>query len=424
MKVELPYGRGTISVNLPDETFVLTHADMPGVPDENAAINHALRNPIGCPPLLERVKPGDQVVVVHSDITRATPNERILPVLLRQLESAGIRRQDITLLNALGTHRKNTPEELRQLLGDYVVENYRCLQHDCNDENELVLLGVTSLGHPVQLNKTYLGADMRILTGFIEPHFFAGFSGGPKGVLPSIAGAESVQTNHGFEMISHPNATWGVTIGNPVWEEMLEVALRTKPTFLLNVTLNRARQITGVFAGDLFMAHQVGCEFLRKYVMVEVADPFDIVITTNGGYPLDQNLYQALKGISAASRITRKGGAIIMFSACEDGLPDHGMYAKLLKQAGSPEKVLEILSKPGFSAPDQWQVQIQAQILLENKVYIYSDGLSDEQITQVLYQPCRDLSQTLEDLRSSILTNPSICVMPDGPQTIASLTHG
>ena len=209
-------------------------------------------------PLAAKVKPGDKVVIAHSDITRATPNERILPVLLAELEAAGVARQDITLLNALGTHRQQTEAELRGMLGDRVVDTYRCLQHDAYDDANLVSLGVTSRGHPVRINRHFMEADVRILTGFIEPHFFAGFSGGPKGVLPALAGAESVLTNHGREMIAHPNATWGVIEGNPIWEEMREVAWRVNPTFLLNVTLNARREITGVFAGDLLAAHAAG----------------------------------------------------------------------------------------------------------------------------------------------------------------------
>jgi nickel-dependent lactate racemase len=162
---------------------------------------------------------------------------------------------------------------------------------------------------------------VKILTGFIEPHFFAGFSGGPKGVLPSIAGAESVLSNHGAKMIGNANSTWGVTQGNPIWEEMLEAARMTRPSFLLNVAMNRDKQITGVFAGEMEAAHAAGCAFVKRCAMVPVAEPFDVVITTNSGYPLDQNLYQTVKGMSAANRIVRDGGAIIMAAACADGLP-------------------------------------------------------------------------------------------------------
>ena len=380
MNIELAYGHNGLTVDLPDGTDVVESRFVPGVLDEAAAIRDALRRPIESPPLAAKVKPGDTVVIVHSDITRPTPNDRMLPPLLAELEGAGIRREDITLLNALGTHRPQTEAELRGMLGDAIVDNYRCLQHDAFNDDILEPLGTTSRGNPVRVNRHYLHADVRILTGFIEPHFFAGFSGGPKGVLPALAGAESVLSNHGRDMIAHPNATWGITEGNPIWEEMREVALMTDPTFLMNVTLNARRQITGVFAGEMVAAHRQGYEFVRQSAMVPVAEPYDIVITTNSGYPLDQNLYQTVKGMSAAGRIVREGGTIILAGACQDGLPDHGRYAQLLVEGGSPEGVLALLAQPGFGEQDQWQVQIQAQIQQHATVCVYSDGLSDAQI--------------------------------------------
>lgn len=394
---------------------------MPGLPGEDEALREALCHPIESPALTELVKSGDSVVIVHTDITRATPNDRILPVILGELELAGVRRENVTLLNGLGTHRPQTDAELRALLGDEIVEKYRCLQHDCHDDENLVSLGETSLGHPVRINRHYLEADIRILTGFIEPHFFAGFSGGPKAILPSLAGAESVFTNHSVKMIAHANAAWGITTGNPIWEEMREVALRTKPTFLLNVALNAKRQITGIFAGDMLTAHAQGCAFVKENAMVAVDHPYDVVITTNSGYPLDQNLYQSVKGMSAASQIIREGGAIIVAAACEDGLPDHGLYASLLAEAGSPQGILDLVSKPGFSAQDQWQVQIQAQIQLRAEVFVYSDGLTDEQIEGALFTPCRDIEQTVSQLKEKLGSEARICVIPEGPQTIPYL---
>jgi nickel-dependent lactate racemase len=239
-----------------------------------------------------------------------------------------------------------------------------------------------------------------------------------------LAGAESVYSNHSAANIAHPQATWGVTTGNPIWEEMRAVALRTQPTFLLNVTLNRERQITGVFAGDLLEAHAAGCRFAMTSAKALVEKPFDIVITTNSGYPLDQNLYQTVKGMSAASRIVRPGGAIILAAACQDGLPAHGEYASLLRQGGSPRGVLEMVLRPGFCAPDQWQVQIQAAIQMQAEVYVYSDGLSDEQIRQALLQPCRDIPATVESLRARVGAGASIAVLPEGPQTIPYLIGG
>jgi lactate racemase len=419
MNLTLSYGRTGLPLDLPLPADVLRPRHVPGLADEAAAIRAALAAPFDSAPLAAQVKPGDRVVIAHSDITRATPNQRILPVLLAELESAGVRREDITLLNALGTHRRQTPAELRAMLGDFVVDHYRCLQHDAYDDTSLVSLGQTSFGHPVRLSRTLLEADLKILTGFIEPHFFAGFSGGPKGVLPALAGAESVLTNHGYAMINDPRATWGVCEGNPIWEEMREMALRVSPIFLLNVALNVEKQITAVFAGDLLAAHRAGREFVRQNAMVKVDAPYDVILTTNSGYPLDQNLYQTVKGMSAAAQVIRPGGAIVMVAGCEDGLPDHGLYASLLAEAGSPDAILEMLARPGFSAQDQWQVQIQAAIQKKADVYVYSDGLSDEQICRALFTPCRDLPATLQRLVQT--HGARLCVMPDGPLTIAYL---
>jgi nickel-dependent lactate racemase len=358
-------------------------------------------------------------VVAHTDITRATPNALILPVLLAELEAAGARREDITLLNGLGTHRPQTEAELCAMLSEKLVRDYRCAQHNAFDDAGLVPLGQTARGHPVRVNRLFLEADLRILTGFIEPHFFAGFSGGPKGVLPALAGAESVLTNHGYAMIAHPKATWGVTDGNPIWEEMREVALKTRSSFLLNVTLNAARQITGVFAGEMLAAHAAGCAFVRQHALVPSERRFDIVIATNGGYPLDQNLYQCVKGLSAAARLVRDGGAIILAARCEDGLPAHGQYAALLQRGKTPPGVLEMVARPGFSAPDQWQVQIQAEIQKRCAVYVYSEGLSDDQIRKALFEPCRDLERTVAELTGKYGPAASICALPEGPQVIA-----
>jgi len=259
---------------------------------------------------------------------------------------------------------------------------------------------------------------VRILTGFIEPHFFAGFSGGPKAVLPGIAGASLVLDNHSAAMLDDPRATWGVTAGNPVWEEMLEVALMTAPAFLLNVTLNRERAITGVYAGDMETAHRIGTDTLRRTAMVAVNGTFDIVITSNSGYPLDINLYQAVKGMSAAARIVRQGGSIIIAAECRDGIPDHGEYKNLLRLANSPAELLEVLRRPGFRMVDQWEAQLQAQIQCRAEVFVKSDYLSDEDIIAALLRPCHSIEETVEELLMRYGPDARICVLPEGPQTI------
>lgn len=422
MDIDLSYGRYGHRIRLLHKYVdIIKPQFVPGLLDEAAAIRSGLRSPVESQPLSDLVHSGDSVVIVHTDITRATPNERILPVMLNELETAGIKRENISLLNGLGTHRSQTEDELRVMLGDFVVDNYRCIQHDCFDDENLVLIGETSFRHPVRINRSYMESDVKILTGFIEPHFFAGFSGGPKAILPSLAGSESVFTNHGFEMISHPNATWGITYGNPIWEEMLEVAKMTEPTFLLNVTLNSKREITAVFAGDLERSHQKGCQFVEQFAMVPIDEPYDIVITTNSGYPLDQNLYQSVKGLSAAKQIVKKGGVIIIATACEDGLPDHGRYAELLLNGGSPDGIIEMVSQIGYSAHDQWQVQIQAQIQLHADVYVYSDGLSGHQIESAQLKTSLNIEDTIEELFFKYGPEARICVLPEGPMTIPYL---
>lgn len=417
MRVKLAYGKEGLWVELPERNVsVVEPLFVEGLPDERSALRAALCEPFGTPPLRQLVRPDHKVAIVFSDITRPMPNDRVMPILLEEISH--VPRKNITLINGLGTHRPSTEEELSRMLGREIVENYRIIQHNAWDKDNLVHLGRTSFGHELWVNRTFMEADFKILTGFIEPHFFAGFSGGPKAILPSIAGEESIFGNHGARMIAHPKATWGITHGNPLWEEMREAAEKAKPDFLLNVTLNRDRQITGVFAGDIWKAHEEGTRFARKSAMVSVPAPFDIVITSNSGYPLDLNLYQMVKGMSAAAQVVKEGGSIIIAGEAWDGIPDHGQYKNILQMAESPEKLLGIINAPDFLMQDQWQVQIQAQIQLKAEVYVKSSYLSDEQIRQALLRPCHSIEETLSELLSRYGPEATICVLPEGPQTI------
>ena len=422
MHIRLAYGRKGLAVELPDKApvTVIEPEFVPGLKDERATLAEALNSPVGCPPLRELVRPSDTVAVVFSDLTRPMPNDRVFPVLLEELAWVGLPDEHIVLVNALGTHRPQTEAELKTMLGEAVVNRYRIVQHNAWDEATLAPVGHNRAGRIVRVNRTYLEASVRILTGFIEPHFFAGFSGGPKAVLPGLADVDSILDNHGATMLADPRATWAVTEGNPLWEEMLEIALQTRPTFLLNVTLNQARQITGVFAGDLVKAHQAGCEFVRRHAIRKVPQPFDIVITSNSGYPLDLNLYQAVKGMSAAARIVKPGGVIIMAAECWDGIPNHGEFKRLLWEAGSPEEILARIMSPGFRCHDQWEAQILAQIRQKARVYLYTDGLTEEEIRRSHLIPSRSIEETVVKLLRS---NPAatIAVLPDGPQTVPAV---
>jgi nickel-dependent lactate racemase len=391
---------------------------VPGLKDERAAVFAALQSPISSKPLREWIRSGDRVCILFTDITRATPNDRLIPWLLDYLSD--IPDDKITLVNQLGTHRPNTLAELEQMLTPGVVRNYRVLNHEPENPAALVQVGVTRSGAPALLNRHCVEADVRIVAGFIEPHFFAGFSGGPKGIMPGVAGLETVVNNHGAKNIGDSNSTFGITEGNPIWEEIRDIALRVGPSFLLNVSLNDDRQITGVFAGDLIAAHKVGCEFVRESAMQKFDAPFDIVVTTNSGYPLDLNLYQAVKGMSAGARVIKPGGTLIIACECSEGVPADSSFDQLLRSANSPAEILSLLASPGFQRPEQWQAQIQAIIQRNADVLLYS-SLSDDVVRKAHLAPCHDIAGTVNGLIRQNGNGARIAVLPQGPLTIPYL---
>jgi nickel-dependent lactate racemase len=418
MKIELAYGRGHLPIEMPEQrTTIIEPSHNPGLSDEQASVLQALDNPIGAPALKDWIKSGSRVCIVFTDITRATPNDRLIPWLLKYLSAA--QPHQITLLNGLGTHRPNTRAELERLLTPAVVNAYRVLNHEPENPKALVAFGTTQDGTPAFLNRHVVEADVRIITGFIEPHFFAGFSGGPKGIMPGVAGLDTVMSNHGARNIADPNSTFGVTEGNPIWEEMRDIALRPGSSFLLNVALNERREITGVFAGDLLEAHRAGCEFVRNSAMQPVKAPFDLVVTTNSGYPLDLNLYQAVKGMSAGARILKPGGTLIMACECSDGVPNGSSFDRLLRSASNPEEVLSRLAS-GSVQPDQWQAQIQALLQRKARILLHS-SLSDDQVRAAHLVPCSDIQSTVGQFLSKSTNGTRIGVLPQGPLTIPYL---
>ncbi|KPV42876.1 nickel-dependent lactate racemase [Alicyclobacillus ferrooxydans] len=415
MKTSLLYGKQELLVEVPDGSIVIEPNDLEGLADDKQAIAHALRNPIGTPALRQMVKSTDKVAIVISDITRPTPNHKLVPWLIEELSHVPL--ENFVIINGTGTHRDQTREEFIQMLGESVVNSVNIINHHCHDKDELVHLGRSRFGCDVYLNKAYVEADFRIVTGFIEPHFFAGFSGGPKGIMPGIAGIETILTFHNARMIGDPLSTWGNMVDNPLQEMATEVNRMCKPDFMLNVTLNKSKEITQVFAGELFEAHRRGCEFTREHTMIPVEQRFDVVLTSNSGYPLDQNLYQAVKGMSAAQKIVKEGGTIICASECSDGIPNHGNYAEILQMRKTPAEILDMISDPSFKKFDQWQVQKQAVIQVWADVYVYS-SLPDEDVRKAMLHPTHDIEAALQDLAAKYGPNMSVAVLPLGPLTI------
>jgi nickel-dependent lactate racemase len=304
------------------------------------------------------------------------------------------------------------------MLGPEVAQSYRVVNHDAFDLGRHRYLGQTRSGGPIWVDADFLDHDFKILTGFIEPHLFAGFSGGPKMVAPGLAAIETVLHLHGAPMIAHPNAIWGITHGNPMHDAIREISSVVKPDFTLDVTLNKDHEITAVFAGELFMAHKLGCAFVKETAMQPVDRPYEVVVTTNSGFPLDQNLYQAVKGMSAANQIVADGGAIVAAAECSDGLPEFGNYKDILKLADSPDRLLDLINSDGFHMHDQWQVQVQAQIQRRAGVHLFTGGLTDDQIEQAHLERCLDVAATAERLAARAGPGARIAVLPQGPQTI------
>ena len=424
MIVHLAYGERGLDVELPDGAVVLAPKRVDGLPDASRAVAEAIARPIASPPLRAMVLPEARVAIVVSDITLPVPNDVLLPAVLEALREAGVPRENVAIIVGTGMHRASTHEEVERILGREIASSYATVIHDARDKETMSLLTTTSRGVEAWMNRRYLEADVKIVTGFVEPHLFAGYSGGGKGLMPGVAGAAIVMSNHGADMLAHPSATWCVRDGNPIFEEQRDIALLSKPSFLLNVTLNERREVTGVFAGELVAAHEAGIAQAERQYVRAIPRAFDIVVSTNMGFPADLNLYQSVKGMSVAAQAVREGGAIVLAAECRDGL---GMaeYVDLLMSEASPRALLERIQSPGFACYDQWQVQVQAMVQAKADVWLHS-SLSREATESAHLRYCADVSATIAELRAQHVAErggePSIAVLPYGQLTVPRLT--
>ena len=421
MKIDLPYGDSHITITVPDTATVLTPAPSSPVIDADAAVLHALLDPIDSPPLAKLVRAGQRACIVVSDVTRPVPNSTILPPMLDILERNGIARDDITVLVGTGLHRGSRDDERRRFLGDHITDTYCIVDHDARDEASLVLMPLGTDGRGISFNKHYMQADLRIVTGFVEPHLFAGYSGGGKAVLPAIAGAAEIMANHDARMVGHPNATWCRTAGNPIFEQMRDAALITQPAFTLNVTLDERKRITGVFAGDLAAAHDAAIEQAARQALRPIPHLFDIVVVTNMGYPADLNLYQSVKAMSVAAQAVREGGAILLVAECREGLGGDE-YVALMKSVASPHDLLaRVESSTHRTLHDQWQLQVQAMVQSRADVWLHST-LDRLTVESAHLRHAEDLEATLSALSAAIRLehnrDATVCVMPYGQLTV------
>ncbi|MCH8843988.1 MAG: nickel-dependent lactate racemase [SAR324 cluster bacterium] len=425
--ISMAYGRNGYALDLPADLAqwdLFNPQDHPPLADPAGALEKAFLQPIGARPLREIVAPDERVVVVTSDNTRPVPNRELIPALVKHL---GLTAERLTILVGGGSHKANTRQEWLEMFGEEIVEAFPIFNHDAYDPGELVEIGRTDAGGKALLNTRWVHADKRIVLGFIEPHFFAGFSGGSKGVMPALAGIETILHFHRAAIIGDPRTTWGVMAGNPQQELSREVTAMAPPDFLVNVTLSLSKQITGVYCGHYLDAQAAGVEQARREAMAPATRSYPLVVTTNSGYPLDQNLYQTVKGMSAAAKIVQEGGSILTLSECAKGIPDHGHFAELMTIEPNPRALLERIEAPDFSALDQWQAQTLALILLKARVFLHST-LQPDAVRRCQIEPVDSvegfLSEYCESYRRRHGEPPVVAVLPHGPLTIPYLDSG
>ena len=421
-RISLAYGQGGLDIDLPaDRTMVVEPSYAPAAADQHQEVMRAMREPVTGPPLRDLLRPGASVAISMCDGTRAQPRHIVIPAVLEALEGV-IRLEDVVILVATGTHRGNSPEEIREMVGDEVADSVEIINHDARDLDSLVYLGVHGNGVPVWLNRRWVDADIRITTGFVEPHFFAGFSGGPKLVAPGLAGLDTVLTLHNAQRIGDRRATWGICEGNPVHDDVRAVVGAVgNVDFALDVVLNREQSIVQAFGGPVLEMHAEARKLTRRLAMSPVPSLFEVVVTTGSGFPLDQNLYQAVKGISAAATVIRPGGTIVCAAECRDGFPDHGSYREVLASAESPKALFEDISQRAETIPDQWQAQIQASLQIQARVVMHTSYLSDAALATAHLEQTADIERTVMDTLAAAGPDARVCVLPEGPQTIPYL---
>lgn len=413
MKIQFPYGKTHLEYDF-ENANVLTSSIEEYDPklSEQALVDAAMEAPVGGVSLRELAMGKEKIVLIASDHTRPVPSKVIVPPMLREIRE-GNPGADITILISTGCHRETTKEELISKFGEEIVEREKIVIHDCDDTPNLVNIGTLPSGGECVINRLAVEADLLVAEGFIEPHFFAGFSGGRKSVLPGVAARETVLANHCSEFIAHPCARTGILEGNPIHADMLWAAKKANLQYIVNVVLNGEKQVIYAVAGDLEKAHKKGTDFLFDLCGAQ-AEPADIVISTNGGYPLDQNVYQAVKGMTAAEAAVKEGGVIIMLALSNDGIGGDHFYHQLADEQDI-NKTMDLFLSRGRNetVPDQWQTQIFIRVLQKARV-IFVSQVEPELVKAMHMIPASSLEEAIEMAKKFTGENPTITAIPDG----------
>lgn len=423
MNVRLAYGQEGLEVNINEKNllYIIESKSPKPLSDPKNSIISSLSNPIGSPPLKDKIKGKKNVCIVISDITRAVPTKLILEALLGELRIYGVKREAITILIATGLHRPNEGRELEALVGKEVARTYKIVNHNARDIDGCKYIGNTQRGTPVILNKIYLDSDFKILTGLIEPHFMAGFSGGRKSICPGISYMDMFKHFHGPQILESPNASNAILSGNPFHEESTEIAKMAGVDFIVNVTINKNKEITGVFSGDLEKAFYEGAKFCSENSCYKIKEEADIVLTSGGGYPLDINLYQAVKGMVGAIPAVKEGGMIIIASKCPEGIGSEE-FTELLVQEKDLEEFIRKISSPGFFKIDQWELEELVKARRKAWIYLYSEGVSASKYGHYIPPDTLKIVNSIQEAIDVGLqtygNNAKITVIPEGPYVI------
>ena len=420
MRTTIPYHKTYLPIEIPDENFVCSlvsdSENFKASGNEQEIVERALDNPIGSKSLEEMVRGKKRMVIISSDHTRPVPSRVTMPIILRRIRQANPDIK-ITILIATGFHRPTTRQELLDRYGEEIVAKENIVVHRSRDD-EMADLGTLPSGGKLLLNKIAIDTDFLMAEGFIEAHFFAGFSGGRKAILPGIASATTVMANHCSEFIASPYSRTGILENNPIHRDMLFAAEQAKLAFILNVVIDAKKKVIAAFAGDSEKAHVKGCEFVLNLSHVK-KNPTDIVITTNGGYPLDQNIYQSVKGMTAAEANCKSGGVIIMVAGLSDG---HGgeSFCKMLTTTSSPQKLLEELARVprNETKPDQWEAQILCRILSNYTVIMVTDMCAPEMIRGMHMEHAKTFDEALNRAFELKGRNATVSLIPDGVSVI------
>lgn len=417
MKANLLCGKETISLTLPDTALLIENKPARALADPEAAVLEALTNPIGTEPLREIARGRKNACVVISDITRPVPNKLILPPLLGILEESGIPREKITILIATGMHRPNLGEELESMVGKEIMQNYNIVNHYCQKTEELREISRIE-GAPIEVNTHYLDADLKILTGLIEPHFYAGFSGSRKSILPGISSFETMKFMHSYRVINQLHEANCRLENNVFHDYAMQVTELAGVDFILNVVINQERELAGVFGGHYSDAHRAGCELVTNHSVAELDEKLDLVITSAGGYPLDATFYQVSKCLISARDILKKDGTILVTCGCAEGLGSEE-FCTIMRSNPTPEHFDRHHGDPKNFVIDQWCAQNIYQALGHaGKIYIYSPGLHKEDVDRFQGVKIEDVQASVDEL---LKTHKRVAVIPDGPYVVGKV---